>query len=113
MEKVYRVNGHVVQFVDEMCGDSWKEKGYQGPVICNYDDGAEYQGEWQDGKRHGIILYLKSLGKKFESKKGVVDIMEKMLINYYQGILQHLKRWEKPAPQITQTKTAGLASDTE
>ena len=59
------------------------------------------------------ILYLKSLGKKFESRKGVVEIMEHMLINYYQGILQHLKRWEKPAPQITQTKTAGLASDTE
>jgi len=47
MEKVYRVNGHVIQFVDEMCGDSWKKKGYHGPVICNYADGSEYQGEWQ------------------------------------------------------------------
>jgi len=26
--------------------------------------------------------------------------MELMLINYYQWIFQHLKRWEKPAPQI-------------
>ena len=59
------------------------------------------------------ILYLKSLGKKFESRKGVVEIMEHMLINYYQGILQHLKLWEKPAPQITQTKAGGLASDIE
>ena len=59
------------------------------------------------------ILYLKSLGKKFESKKGVVEIMEKMLINYYQGILQHLKRWEKPAPQIAKMIAEGLISDLE
>ena len=26
--------------------------------------------------------------------------MELMLINYYQWIIQHLKRWEKPALQI-------------
>ena len=65
MTKGYKVNGHVVQFVDEMCGDSWKEKGYQGPVICNYDDGAEYQGEWQDGKRHGIGTYTYPDGLKY------------------------------------------------
>jgi hypothetical protein len=23
-----------------------------------------------------------------------------MLINYYQGIVQYLKKWEKPVPQI-------------
>lgn len=46
------------------------------------------------------ILFLKDLGRKFESRKGVVEIIEKMLIDYYQGILQYLKRWEKPAPQI-------------
>ena len=58
MGNEYKENGYTVKFVDEMCGDSWKEKGYQGPVICNYDDGAEYQGEWQDGKRHGILILL-------------------------------------------------------
>ncbi|MCH7497890.1 MAG: hypothetical protein IH971_08570 [Candidatus Marinimicrobia bacterium] len=46
------------------------------------------------------ILYLKYLGRKFESRKGIVAIIEKTVIEYYQGILQHLKRWEKPAPQI-------------
>ena len=58
MTKGYKVNGHIVQFVDPMCGDSWKKKGYHGPVICKYDDGFEYQGEWQDGKRHGIGTYI-------------------------------------------------------
>ena len=46
------------------------------------------------------ILYLKYLGRKFESRKGVVSIIETMLLTYYQGIVQHLKKWEKPAPQI-------------
>lgn len=46
------------------------------------------------------ILYFKYLGRKFDSRKGVVAIIEKMVIDYYEGILQHLKRWEKPAPQI-------------
>ena len=41
MEKGYKVNGHVVQFLDVMCGDAWKKKGYHGPVICNYADGAD------------------------------------------------------------------------
>ena len=47
------------------------------------------------------IVFLKYLGRKFESRKRVVQIIEKMLIDYYQGVLQHLKRWEKPVPQIS------------
>jgi len=56
------------------------------------------------------ILYLKCLGRKFESRKGVVVIIEKMLIDYYQGILQHLKRWEKPAPQLSKKVEEGEAT---
>jgi len=57
-------NKTTVQFVDVMCGDAWKKKGYHGPVICNYDDGSEYQGEWQDGKRHGMIKRTNSQIRK-------------------------------------------------
>ena len=60
------------------------------------------------------ILYHKYLGRKFDSRKGIVTIIEKMLIEYYQGILQHLKRWEKPAPQIVkkveENKRSGISS---
>jgi hypothetical protein len=52
------------------------------------------------------IMFLKYLGRKFESRKGVVQIIEEMLVNYYQGVLQHLKRWEKPVPQIIKTADA-------
>ena len=69
MEKGYKVNGHVVQFVDLMCGDAWKKKGYHGPVICNYADGSEYQGEWQDGKRHGIGTYISPTGTRYDGEQ--------------------------------------------
>ena len=61
-------NKTTVQFLDVMCGDAWKEKWYHGPVICNYADGAEYQGEWQDGKRHGIGTYISPTGTRYEGE---------------------------------------------
>ena len=61
-------NKTTVQFVDVMCGDAWKKKEYHGPVICNYADGAEYQGEWQDGKRHGIGTYISPTGTRYEGE---------------------------------------------
>jgi len=61
-------NKTTVQFVDVMCGDAWKGKGYHGPVICNYADGSEYQGEWQDGKRHGTGTYISPTGTRYEGE---------------------------------------------
>jgi hypothetical protein len=48
------------------------------------------------------ILLIRYLGRKFASRSGFVTIIEKMLIDYYQGIVQYLKKWEKPVPQIPQ-----------
>ena len=46
------------------------------------------------------ILLLKNLGRKFESRKGFVEITERMLIDFYKGIVQYIKKWEKPVPQL-------------
>ncbi len=51
------------------------------------------------------ILLLNELGAKFKSRKGFVMKSEKMLIDYYQGIVQYLKKWEKTAPQMHKTNT--------
>ena len=61
-------NKTTVQFVDVMCGDAWMKKGYHGPVTCNYADGSEYQGEWQDGKRHGTGTYISPTGTRYEGE---------------------------------------------
>jgi len=68
------------------------------------DDAADMIGA-REIKSFNIVL-LKYLGRKFESRKGVVQIFENMLLDYYQGILQHLKRWERPVPQIKKSTDA-------
>lgn len=76
-------------------------KFVKAPIRLHYDelDSAADMIGTREIKNFSIVI-LKYLGRKFESRKGVVKIIEEMLINYYQGVLQHLKRWEKPAPQI-------------
>lgn len=48
------------------------------------------------------ILLIKYLGRKFISRSIFVSTIEEMIIDYYQGIVQYLKKWEKPAPKIQQ-----------
>ena len=47
------------------------------------------------------IVQVKDLGKRFSASKKFVEIMEGMLLDFYEGIIQHLKKWEKPAPKIS------------
>jgi archaellin len=56
------------------------------------------------------ILQIKYLGRKFESRKMFVNIIENMLIQYYQCIVQYLKKWEKPVPKfaVKDTETQNI-----
>lgn len=49
------------------------------------------------------IVQAKQLGRTFESRRRFVDVVERMLMKYYRGIVQHLKRWEKPPPKLSDT----------
>jgi len=46
------------------------------------------------------IMYILSLSHKFEGRKKILELIEQNLMKFYQGVVQHLKKWEKPAPQI-------------
>ena len=46
------------------------------------------------------IVYIKSLGAKFKSSKGFVDIIEQMMVDFYQGVVQNARPWTPPAPRI-------------
>ena len=46
------------------------------------------------------IVYIKSLGAKFKSSKGFVEIIEQMMIDFYQGVVQNARSWTPPAPRI-------------
>jgi len=56
------------------------------------------------------IIQIKDLGKKFESRKEFVQKIESMLLAYYEGIVQHLKKWEKPAPKMPPKTNADSSS---
>ena len=51
------------------------------------------------GIRHEI-----NLARAFESRKKIVEEIEKMLLNYYEGVVQNLKEWVKPAPKVIEKK---------
>jgi len=73
------------------------------PIRLQLDE-LEYAFERIIGKdiKSFNILLNKHLGRKFVSRTIFVTSIENMLIDYYQGIVQYLKKWEKPAPQIPQ-----------
>ena len=75
------------------------------PVRCNLEELVDVHEllVHKEIKSFNIVL-RKNLGRKFESRKGFVEINEKMLIDFYKGVVQHLKKWEKPVPQIVDDK---------
>ena len=59
------------------------------------------------------IIYLKDFGKSFSNRRKFVEIIEEMLLDYYSGIVQHLKKWDKPAPKIPETARSSSEVETQ
>lgn len=51
------------------------------------------------------IVLIKDFGKLFASRTKFVETIERMIIDFYSGVIQHLVRWEPSAPQMTQAST--------
>ena len=66
----------------------------ENSVLSRYED-LKYK-ELNDVR----IILIKDFGKIFSSSMKFVEILEEMLIDFYKIIVQHLSRWEKPAPKI-------------
>lgn len=47
------------------------------------------------------ILAIKDVGKNFKSNKKFVELIEQMMFDYYQGLVQNLKSYTRPAPRIS------------
>lgn len=79
-------------------------KGYDRLRLEEWDESLENlrSGEIKEFK----ILFFKNLGNNFASRKKVVVAIEQMLLDYYQGIVEHLRAWQKPAPQIKEKENA-------
>jgi len=46
------------------------------------------------------VAIRRSFGAKFASTKGYIQMIEAMLLEYYELIVQHMSTWTKPAPKI-------------
>ena len=49
------------------------------------------------------ILFIKDFGKQFASRIKFVEIIERMIVDFYSGIVQFLSKWEKHAPKMIET----------
>jgi len=47
------------------------------------------------------FVLINGFGIRFESTKKFVELTEQMILDYYEGIVQHLSNWNRPAPKIT------------
>jgi len=46
------------------------------------------------------IVLLSKFGTGFGSNRKFIDLIEKMIFDYYAGIVQHLTNWNQPAPKL-------------
>ncbi|RNC91822.1 MAG: hypothetical protein ED555_01525 [Allomuricauda sp.] len=46
------------------------------------------------------ITFLTDLGASFGSVKKFVQLMDKNVLNYYEGVVQNMTNWNKPAPKL-------------
>ena len=47
------------------------------------------------------IVLVNSFGVGFSSNKKFIVLIEQMILNYYEGIVQHMTNWSSPAPKLT------------
>lgn len=48
------------------------------------------------------IVLINSFGQNFASNKKFIVLIEQMVVEYYEGIVQHMSNWKRPAPKLEQ-----------
>ncbi len=76
-------------------------KNTSNPVRVSYSDLDQLIEELKGKElRECKIIQLKDFGKMFASRTKFVDTIESMIVNFYSGVIQHLKKWDAPAPKL-------------
>ena len=48
------------------------------------------------------IIFSSGFGANFASNKKFIERIEKMILDYYEGVVQHMTNWSQPAPKLEQ-----------
>jgi hypothetical protein len=41
-------------------------------------------------------------GAKFAGNKKFIELIEEMMLEYYEGVVQHMTNWNRPTPKLIQ-----------
>jgi hypothetical protein len=47
-----------------------------------------------------VVSVISVFGKSFQSEKKFIELFEKLVLDYYEGIVQNLSNWNSPAPKL-------------
>lgn len=47
------------------------------------------------------VVLINGFGAKFASNKKFIELIEQMVLDYYEGIVQHVTSWSRPAPRLS------------
>lgn len=47
-----------------------------------------------------VVSVISVFGKSFQSEKKFIDLFEKLVLDYYEGVVQNLNNWNAPAPKL-------------
>lgn len=88
-------------------------KYHSTPIRFRYADYNDFY-EYVNIKKQDITSFTvfvnSSFGGKFKQKKSFVTLIEKLLLDFYRDIVQHMKTWEAPAPTL-EKKSKDLNED--
>ena len=48
------------------------------------------------------VVLVEGFGANFASNKKIIERTEKMILDYYEGIVQYMTHWSRPAPKLEQ-----------
>ena len=91
---------------DDLKNDIWIETDIKFYKDCIKEKYINFETLYEDEtiKQKEItgfnIVLIQDFKANFASRKKFVELIEKMILDYYQGIVQHLKNWTPPAPRV-------------
>jgi len=50
------------------------------------------------------VVLISGFGAKFASNKKFIELIEQMVLDYYEAIVQHMTSWSRPAPKLASTE---------
>ena len=89
------------KIADEISIDAHIKYGGTERIRANEENRERFVEEYKGKALKGYsIVHVKDLGKNFSNQKKYVQTAEEMLLEFYEAVVQHLKNWEPPAPQM-------------